>query len=505
MKKKTPSRRSAVPKRSRFSLTLARGARLWAVLWVASLIFTQALLSSASNLLFCFVSLLPVASLIYLLISKAAIKLLVPESKVEIEKNQPLNYEMQLINESILPYPFVDAVMRLPTAHSVRTVDKCVHISMPPSTVYNVKNNATFKFRGTYTVGVSCLYVYDLFRIFKLRIDVNSFSTVSVLPRKLPLAEPQAEASADSSRRTKHSPASPERLEVADIREYRDGDTLKSVHWKLSSKTDELIVRDYNAGVSDTSLILCDMSKHFPNVAPVGEFVSPYAAEEAELAFEKKHAHLLEKAASAKNPLKAAELKRQAAALAAKKPSVPTPDVNALAREEHYADMNEYCADGVVEMTVALTLRELRRGRAVTLAWFDERAEIGAYSFLLRSESDFDMIFRLFATAPLAAPERSLDRLASMLGDSEVSKLIFVLPAINDTLVSSLCDAATLCSAYDGEGAEAVLFSAEERYAAQSERRAYLSACAARLAEAGVSLTDGKTMLLNETGGKSNE
>ena len=161
-------------------------------------------------------------------------------------------------------------------------------------------------------------------------------------------------------------------------------------------------MRDYNAGVSDTSLILCDMSKHFPNVAPVGEFVSPYAAEEAEIAFEKKHARLLERAATAKNTLKAAEFKRQAANLAAKKPSAPAPDVNALAREEYYADMNEYCADGVVEMTVALTLRELRRGRAVTLAWFDERAEIGAYSFTLRSESDFDMIFRLFATAPLA-------------------------------------------------------------------------------------------------------
>ena len=268
MKKKTPSRRSAVPKRSRFSLTLARGARLWAVLWVASLIFTQALLSSASNLLFCFVSLLPVASLIYLLISKAAIKLLVPESKVEIEKEQPLNYEMQLINESILPYPFVDAVMRLPTAHSVRTVDKCVHISMPPSTVYNVKNTAVFKFRGTYTIGVSCLYVYDLFRIFKLRIDVNSFGSVSVLPRKLPLTEPKTDASADSSRRTKHSPASPERLEVADIREYRDGDTLKSVHWKLSSKSEQMIVKEYNTGTANITNVYCDLARTFPDAPP---------------------------------------------------------------------------------------------------------------------------------------------------------------------------------------------------------------------------------------------
>ena len=454
-----------MPKESRFALSLTRGFWLWLVLWIGALIFTQALLSSASNIFFSFVCALPIVSLVYLLIARATIKLLVPERSIETEKNTPLVYEMQLTNESILPYPFVDAVMRLPTERGVRTIDRCVRISMPPNTLYSMKNTVCFPFRGTYQIGVRCIYVYDVFRIFRMRIDVNSYGDVCVLPRRLSLFGSYNDATADSSTRSKRAPSSPERLEVSDVREYRQGDTLKSVHWKLSSKTDELIVRDYNAGVSDTSLILCDMSKHFPNVAPVGEFVSPYAAEEAEIAFEKKHARLLERAATAKNPLKAAELKRQAAALAAQKPSAPAPDVNALARDEHYADMNEYCADGVVEMTVALTLRELRRGRAVTLTWFDERAEIGAYSFTLRSESDFDMIFRLFATAPLAAPDRSLERLAAMLGDSEVSKLIFVLPAINDNLVSALCGAATLCSAYDGEGAEAVLFSAEERYA----------------------------------------
>ena len=144
---------------------------------------------------------------------------------------------------------------------------------------------------------------------------------MSVIPRKLPLPEPQTDASADSSRRTKRSPTSPERLEVADIREYRDGDTLKSVHWKLSSKSDELIVRDYNAGVSDFTLILCDMSAHFPNTAPVGEFVSPYAAEEARSEIEKKHSRLLEKAAVTKNPIKAADFKRRAEAIMAQMPA----------------------------------------------------------------------------------------------------------------------------------------------------------------------------------------
>ena len=35
-----------------------------------------------------------------------------------------------------------------------------------------------------------------------------------------------------------------DRTEVFDLRGYRDGDTLKSVHWKLSARTDDLMVRE---------------------------------------------------------------------------------------------------------------------------------------------------------------------------------------------------------------------------------------------------------------------
>ena len=310
-KSKKTKRPSAMPKESRFALSLTRGFWLWVALWIGALIFTQALLSSASNIFFSFVCALPIVSLVYLLIARATIKLLVPERRIDTEKNTPLVYEMQLTNESILPYPFVDAVMRLPTERGVRTIDRCVRISMPPNTLYSMKNTVCFPFRGTYQIGVRCIYVYDVFRIFRMRIDVNSYGDVCVLPRRLSIFGSYNDATADSSTRSKRAPSSPERLEVSDVREYRQGDTLKSVHWKLSSKSEELIVRDYNAGVSSVSYVFCDMSAHFPNFAPTQELDDTYRDEQNAARLAAKRARLLYRADTAKDPLKAQKLRKK--------------------------------------------------------------------------------------------------------------------------------------------------------------------------------------------------
>ena len=489
-----------MPKESRFALSLTRGFWLWVALWIGALIFTQALLSSASNIFFSFVCALPIVSLVYLLIARATIKLLVPERRIDTEKNTPLVYEMQLTNESFLPYPFVDAVMRLPTERGVRTIDRCVRISMPPNTLYSMKNTVCFPFRGTYQIGVRCIYVYDVFRIFRMRIDVNSYGDVCVLPRRLSIFGSYNDATADSSTRSKRAPSSPERLEVSDVREYRQGDALKSVHWKLSSKSEELIVRDYNAGVSSVSYVFCDMSAHFPNFAPTQELDDTYRDEQNAARLAAKRARLLYRADTAKDPLKAQKLRKKAAALEKNAPPEKEKNTNALKDEELYADMNEFCADGVIETTVALTLRELRRGRSVTLLWFDRRSDIGAYAFDLHSESDLDIIFRLFATAPIAAPDKKVCTLTSTIKDTEAARLIFVLPAIDNDTVSELCNISPIIS--EG-GAEAVLFVADERYADPKGRQKYLSVCASRLAEAGIELSHSHTLFTNNEGGKA--
>lgn len=48
--------------------------------------------------------------------------------------------------------------------------------------------------------------------------------------------------------------------EVLDIREYAAGDDLKTVHWKLSSKSDELLVKEYCDQTRYDTIVLYDIS-----------------------------------------------------------------------------------------------------------------------------------------------------------------------------------------------------------------------------------------------------
>lgn len=47
--------------------------------------------------------------------------------------------------------------------------------------------------------------------------------------------------------------------ETYDIREFRRGDTIHRIHWKMSAKTDELLVRDFSQPLENSTLVLLDL------------------------------------------------------------------------------------------------------------------------------------------------------------------------------------------------------------------------------------------------------
>ena len=52
------------------------------------------------------------------------------------------------------------------------------------------------------------------------------------------------------------------------------------------------------------------------------------------------------------------------------------------------SDMEEYCADGVVEIALAVIQNELRQGNTVTMVWNDIRVEEGVCTAQLTCPED---------------------------------------------------------------------------------------------------------------------
>lgn len=522
------------------------------ILFVVSLVFTQALLSKVSNIFFWFIFLLPIVLLVYTLIARASLSVSMLCDSVTTEKNTPYTYEFLIENNSILALPFVEAQVSIPQFNAVRCTERTVRVSMAPKTAYHMKNTVSFRFRGTYDIGVRCFYVYDFFRIFRARLDVENLTTVYVLPRRLNLEETAAHSISDDTARTVRSPLVVDKLEVSDIRDYQNGDSLKSIHWKLSSKSENFIVKDYNTGTSNQTVVFCDLTPHFPDEPPKKkEETAEEAAkgkkkltrkekkaakkakkEESKLAADRKkknkriketsethaltdealQARLDQRAAvteslDARNKAKAYAVNDavNAAAEAAVETAEETVDVHELAEPLFYEDMNEYLADGVVELTIASVLAELRKGHEVLLLWFDRRSDTGVFAYPLRGVDQFENIYHLFATAPLSTPDKKVTSLTAMLSDIQSAKQMFVVSTMDTAMVTDLSTLPGVSDAGSFGSAEVVLYNPEERFRYPRERALYLEGCREQLAASGLSLTAGGFNVTRPEGGKPHE
>ena len=489
--------------------TVALTKNFWWYLAIlgAALIFTQALNNAFSHILFIFlVFLLPVLFL-YMLSAKMALSVYMMSDAATVEKHQPYRYHFRVNNNSIFAYPFIEAQMWLPQANSVRCTMRTVRLALAPFSSYDVGNEVCFRFRGTYDIGVKCFYVYDFFRLMRVRVDVENYNQVYVLPRKLNLDEAAAQAISDSVSRTVRSPISYDRLEVSDIRDYRMGDSLKSIHWKLSSKSEEMIVKEYNTGTANITNVYCDLARTFPDAPPKPDTLEELTRKQAKAQKKAEKRKIKSAVALAKD--QGIKLSREqkaamreefrAAAEQARADALPErQEEHLLAKDIYYEDMNEYLADGVVELTVAVLLEEFRNGKIVNLMWFDRRSEAGAYCVTLYGKEDFELIFREFATAPLCAPEDTVARLCAMAAETQSTKQIFVTGAIDRASVSALCSIPGMTEGATFGSSQVMLYNPEERFANRAQRLRYIEGCRGQLAENGLVLVEGRLPEQNE-------
>ena len=110
---------------------------------------------------------------------------------------------------------------------------------------------------GQYDTGLTKIWVRDLFGLFQMKKKLPpSSSVLTVLPRPFDIEKPRFalgdEGNAALSR-TQEDYSAPE-----DVRTYRPGDAMKRIHWKLSSRKRELLVRQFETPAPPDTLILLD-------------------------------------------------------------------------------------------------------------------------------------------------------------------------------------------------------------------------------------------------------
>ena len=113
---------------------------------------------------------------------------------------------------------------------------------------------------GIYTSGIQTCIIEDLLGLFQrvIRPDETVYS-LTVLPRTFDV-DPAAMAPGDPGSELM-ARANEDLSAPSDIRAYQPGDKMKKIHWKLSIRKRELIVRKFEEPLMQEVLILMDCSR----------------------------------------------------------------------------------------------------------------------------------------------------------------------------------------------------------------------------------------------------
>lgn len=398
--------------------------------WVFALIFTQALRSPLSSVLLLFVSVIPYVNLAYVFAARAAVKVNIENSSAETTKFTPTGFNVMISNDSKLPLPFVEADIVVPNETSVRCVERRLYLALSPEGMYEIKEKVTFSYRGQYDIGVSNIFVYDFFRLFRLKAEEHQYRPIFVLPRRMIFEHLTENAASDVNTESMKNIRGIDRAEMSDIRAYRRGDHMKTIHWKLSSKTQEMQVKEYAMNSGKTVYIFCDLAAHYDTES-----------------------------------------------------------------DDIYADdINEYAADGVIEIAIAAALREVRQGNTCKLIWYDSRIPGGTQVCHMDSPEDLDRDFKTFATAELASKDKSMTKLIALISETQGVTVLFITPLLDSELIDGMREAASLFNNISSSGAvELYYFNPGERITDHKEKerhREYAESCKLQLLTTGVAVAE---------------
>lgn len=113
---------------------------------------------------------------------------------------------------------------------------------------------------GLYEAGVSQLTGYDYLHLFRFQKNLDSSAQICVLPDSEPREERHEALYSEGFDEFEESGKSGNvSSNVTDIREYRPGDRLQKIHWKLSSKIDKLMVKENESTSTNEFFLLLEL------------------------------------------------------------------------------------------------------------------------------------------------------------------------------------------------------------------------------------------------------
>ena len=168
-----------------------------------------------------------------------------------------LEAQVKIINGSRLPKSWLEVseLSDLPGHAGGRG------LALAPGQSRSWKTRIYLERRGMYHVGQLQVVSQDPFGLFRMRRRFLDSQPCIVYPATQPLpdVDPRLAALPGGSRLTRR--AGHITTDIASVRQYSDGDSLRRIHWPYTARMNTLMVKEFDIGMSAEAWLLLDMEE----------------------------------------------------------------------------------------------------------------------------------------------------------------------------------------------------------------------------------------------------
>lgn len=204
----------------------------------------------AIPLLFCF----------FPFVIKDKISISIETDKDITEQNNPVSMIIHVDNKSILSLGLAIITVSCKNERNLDEQIVIINTGLPSKKHKDIPFEINSLYSGKITVNIKQLNITDIFKITKWKTNCHTEGSVNIMPTAFDTCvnfenklSPDYDSDNYSRIKSGNDPG-----ETTNIREYIPGDSIKNIHWKLSQKTDQLMVRELGLPVANQAMILID-------------------------------------------------------------------------------------------------------------------------------------------------------------------------------------------------------------------------------------------------------
>ncbi|MDP4093258.1 MAG: DUF58 domain-containing protein [Bacillota bacterium] len=212
-------------------------------------------------ILFYSLLLLPCISFLYTILVCLSFNFTLETDKEFIIKGTKLRLTIKTSNKCFLFHPFIKMNLFGTDLFSEYNQDTLV-FSLYPFTKKDLFLDLDCNYRGCYTIGVNSVEFTDLLGLIKIKRKKKASTVVTVCPRVLTFKSAKKKESYSEESSFSVNKPSEDMLVMSDVRKYAMGDPLKKIHWKLTAKTSEIIVKNYHKSIETKAVLALDLMKN---------------------------------------------------------------------------------------------------------------------------------------------------------------------------------------------------------------------------------------------------